>query len=521
MAASANESETRNATDTVAAIDIGSNALRMVIAEVLPGGKIEVLERLQRAVRLGQDAFRRGRLGVQAMRAAVSVLRDYRQLLKLYDVERLRAVATSAAREASNADNFLDRILMATGINVEVIGTSEESRLTVSAVREAVGDVLGINRDRTLVADVGGGSTLLTVLEDGDIATSQSLRLGSVRMQEILAVSQEPPERAAELLRQQIANVSTNLLISLPLKSIQTFVAVGGDARFAAREIGRATESPDLYSILPDDFSAFVSRCVRYRPEELAKKYGLPYAEAETINPALLVYQNLWAQTSAEQMLVSQVSMRDGLLLELARDVTGEEDQSLAEGIIHSAIAIGEKYRIDLDHARNVADLSVALFDELQREHGLNSRYRLLLRVAGLLHEIGGFVSNRSHHKHSYYLIRNTEIFGLKRDEIEIVAHIARYHRRSGPKPSHIEYVALPRDVRVVVNKLAALLRVADALARGHIRQIDDVKFELRGDELLLRVHGAADFMLEQRAIALKGDLFEDIYGIGIRFEEL
>jgi exopolyphosphatase/guanosine-5'-triphosphate,3'-diphosphate pyrophosphatase len=168
-----------------------------------------------------------------------------------------------------------------------------------------------------------------------------------------------------------------------------------------------------------------------------------------------------------------------------------------------------------------VADLSVALFDTLQDEHGLGGRYRLLLRVAGLLHEIGGFVSNRAHHKHSYYLISNTEIFGLKRDEIEIVAHIARYHRRSGPKPSHIEYVALPRETRVVVNKLAALLRVADALARGHIRQIDDVRFELQGDELLLHVHGLADYMLEQRAIALKGDLFEDIYGIRIRFEEL
>jgi exopolyphosphatase/guanosine-5'-triphosphate,3'-diphosphate pyrophosphatase len=296
---------------------------------------------------------------------------------------------------------------------------------------------------------------------------------------------------------------------------------VGGDARFAAREVGRATESPDLNSILPGEFDSLVVKCVRYRPEELAKKYGLPYAEAETINPALLVYNNLWSHTKAEQMLVSQVSMRDGLLLELARDVTGEEDEALAEGVIHSAVAIAEKYRADLDHGRNVADLSVALFDTLQDEHGLGGRYRLLLRVAGLLHEIGGFVSNRAHHKHSYYLISNTEIFGLKRDEIEIVAHIARYHRRSGPKPSHIEYVALPRETRVVVNKLAALLRVADALARGHIRQIDDVRFELQGDELLLHVHGLADYMLEQRAIALKGDLFEDIYGIRIRFEEL
>ncbi len=505
---------------TVAAIDVGANSLRMVIAEVLPDGHIEVIERLQRAVRLGQDTFRRARLGAQSMRAAISVLRDYRQMLDLYKVERVRAVATSAVREAANADTFLNRVFMATRLNLEVIGTSEESRLTVSAVLRVVGDAMGVRQGDSLIADVGGGSTLLTVLENGEIANSLSLRLGSIRLQEILSTSEEPPERSAELLRHQIANVITSLQASLPLRGTDAFVAVGGDVRFAGRIIGKPTGSADLYTISREDFDRLVRRCVRHSAEELGKRYGLPFTDAETLVPALLVYQYLLHKTRANEMIVSRVSMRDGLLLELAHNVTGEEDRALGEGIIHSALLIAEKYRVDLEHAQKVADLSVRLFDVLQADHGLAPRFRLLLEVAGLLHEVGTFVSNQAHHKHSYYLIAHSEVFGLNRDEVELTAHIARYHRRSGPKPSHLEYMSLPRESRVTATKLASILRVADALVRGRGRQLHDPRFERRPDELIVYVPNVADLILEQRALAVKSDLFEDVYGMRVRLEE-
>ncbi len=509
----------KGAAKAVGAIDVGANALRMVIAEVDREGRIEVLERLHRAVRLGQDTFRRGRLGGQSMRAAVQVLRDFRQLLDLYSVEKTRAVATSAVREASNADTFLDRVFMATRLNIEVIDTSEESRLTVSAVRQAVRDLLGINHRTTLIADVGGGSTLLTLLQDGEIATSQSLRLGSIRLQEVFATSEETPQRSAEMLRHHISNVISTSQSSMRLEGIQSFVAVGGDARFAAREVGVPTESPDLVTIDQQAFNQLVDRCEQHTAEELSKRYGLPFAEAETLNPALRVYQVLLEKAQIRQMIVSHVSMRDGLLLELAREVTGREDTTLLAGIIHSATALAEKYRVDLDHARNVADVAVRLFDYLQVDHGLSPRHRVLLRVAGLLHEIGSFVSSRAHHKHSEYLIANSEIFGLNRQEIALVSQIARYHRRSVPRSSHVAYMALPREARVVVNKLAALLRVADALVRGHSRTTPEVRFERQGDEFIVSLGGASDVLLEERAIATKGDLFEDIYGMKIRLE--
>jgi exopolyphosphatase/guanosine-5'-triphosphate,3'-diphosphate pyrophosphatase len=509
------------AAKTVAAIDVGSNSLRMVVAEVRPDGRIEVLERLQRAVRLGHDTFVRGQLGGQSMRAALAVLRDYRKMLRLYHVERVRAVATSAVREASNADTFLDRIFMATELQVEVIDTSEESRLTVSAVRQSIGEALGVSRGQTLIAEVGGGSTLLTVLHDGEIAAAQSLRIGSIRLQEMLSTGGEPPQRSAELLRQQIVNETSTLQHSLSLDGVDSFVAVGGDARFAAREIGKPGSSAPLVTVDRSEFDKLVRRCQGQTAEELSKRHGLPFTEAETLVPALLVYQILLHKTRAQQMIVSPVSIRDGLLLDLARDVTGQQDEVLLKGVIHSAMAIAEKYGASREHAQNVADLAVALFDQLQADHGLGARQRLLLMVAGLLHEIGSAVSSRAHHKHSYYLISNSEIFGLTRDETTMVAHVARYHRRGIPKPSHVEYMALPRKTRVVINKLAALLRMADALARGHLRQVSALRFERQGDELVVCVPGGTDLLLERRAIADKGGLFEDIYGIKVRLEEV
>jgi exopolyphosphatase/guanosine-5'-triphosphate,3'-diphosphate pyrophosphatase len=503
----------------VAAIDVGSNSLRMVIAEVFSDGRIEVLERLQRAVRLGQDAFRGKRLGGESMRAAVQVLRDYRQLLDLYKVEKIRAVATTAVREALNGDTFLDRVFMATRLNVEVIGTSEESRLTVSAVRQAVGDALGVNQRQTLIADVGGGSTLLTLLDNGEIDTAQSLRLGSIRLQEMFSTSEESPRRSADLLRQHISN-ALETLQSLPLETIDSFVAVGGDARFAAREVGVATESADLAVIDPADFDKLVGRCEQYTAEELSKRHGLAFAEAETLNPALLVYQILLHKTKASYMVVSHVSMRDGLLLDLAREVTGQEDEAVLAGVIHSATAIAEKYNVDLNHAQGVAEVAVRLFDLFQADHGLGSRHRLLLRVAALLHEVGSFVSSRAHHKHSEYLIANSEIFGLNRSEITLVSLIARYHRRSVPRASHLSYMALTRESRVVVNKLAAVLRVADAMIRGHRHRSAEIQFQRQGDDLTITLPSGRDLLIEQRALETKGDLLEDIFGVKIRLEE-
>ena len=504
----------------VAAIDIGANSLRLAIAEVLPDGHLEIVDQLQRAAHLGQDTFRRGRLGRQTMRTTVGILRDFHKTLEFYKVGDVRAVATSAVREAANADTFLNRVYIATGLDVEVIDTTEESRLTVSAVRKALGASIGKKSGHVLITDVGGGSTLLTLLQNGEIAASQSLFLGAIRIQETLAPATESHERRMELLRQQVSTALQTVQSQLHLKKIRTLVAVGAGARFAAQHLGSAAGGEDVSSIPRAKFNALVRQTERYTADELVRHHGLNFSDAESLNPALMVYEALLKATRAREILVPQVAMRDGVLLDLARIPGGQEDVSVAEGVLHSALSIAKKYNADLSHGQHVAELALRLFDALQTEHRLAARERLLLRVAGILHEIGGFVSTRAHHKHSYYLIANSEVFGLTREEINVAAHIARYHRRSPPKPAHLEYMALPRPTRMLVSKLAAILRVADALDRNHAQQVRDLRVAKLEDDIVIYVRGVADLTLERAAVAAKGDMFEDIYGMRLRLDE-
>jgi exopolyphosphatase/guanosine-5'-triphosphate,3'-diphosphate pyrophosphatase len=504
----------------VAAIDIGSNAVRMVVAQVLADGKIDILERMRRAVHLGQDTFLRSRLSQRTILAGIAILRDYRRVLDSYHVSQVRAVATSAVREAQNSDAFLDRIMMATNLDVEVIEPVEEGRLTVNAVLHSVGDAADVRRGVALIIDVGGGGTLLTLLRGGAISASGSYALGSIRLQEMLATSQESAERAADLFRHQIASALTIIRTSLPLHEVEHLIAVGGDARFAAARIGKPVETGDLEVMEPRAFDRFVKRCATHTPAELARLYALPFADAETLVPALLTYQALLHATQANQILVSDVTMRDGLLLDLTQTPQPEETKAQVNSILQSAKGIGEKYRYDATHARHVADLAVSLFDALRGEHKLSDRDRLLLEVAAILHDVGTYVGGSSHHKHSYYLILNSEIFGLRRAELQTVALVARYHRRSAPKRTHPEYMALPREGRMVVSKLAAILRVADALDRGHVQQVRNLRFEQDANELVIYVPGVPDLTLERRALAGKTDLFEEVYGLNVRLEE-
>jgi exopolyphosphatase/guanosine-5'-triphosphate,3'-diphosphate pyrophosphatase len=506
--------------EVLAVIDIGSNAIRMVIAQILPSGELEILERLWRAVRLGQDTFRTGRLRAETMRTAISILRDYRSLLNTYGAGRIRAVATTALREASNGDTFVDRILMATGLEVSVISVAEEGRLVVSAVRQIAGDSL-LKQGDVLVVEVSGGGTVMNLLHDGQITASQNMPIGSVRMQESLSTSTLTADRAARLIRQQVAGSISTFKDMLPLRNVQNLIVVGGDARWAAAQLGRAPDDTGLRGVTKEALDGWLSARQNCAAEELARTYGLPFIDAETIVPALLVYQALLKATAVKEMIVAGVSMRDGILRDMMTDTTGRRADSLYREVLQSARAIGQKYHTDAAHAEHTRLLAAHLFDELAAEHRLGAHHRLLLEVAALLHEIGAFVSSRARHKHSCYLIMNSDILGLNQDELVMVANIARYHRRSRPEPSHMEYMSMSREQRMIVSKLAAILRIADALDVSRTQQIKDFKCRIGNNGLTLTLEGNPDLIMERRSLAEKADMFVDIYGLDVHLEAM
>jgi exopolyphosphatase/guanosine-5'-triphosphate,3'-diphosphate pyrophosphatase len=512
-----------NTTDTKArilgAVDVGTSAIRLVIGQTFADGRWEVLERLQRSIRLGQDTFRRGRLRTASMQSAVSILRDYREVLRRHQVQEVRAVATSAVREAANGEAFLDRVLMATDIDVQLISVAEESRLTTMAVRDPVAGPLK-QRKNALIVEVGGGSTVLTLLAKGEIQACHSLPIGPIRTQEILGTTDEQGEQRERLIHHQVASTLSALANLLSLSRIQTFIAVGTDARWLAKTLTRNTKLSEVTTVTRTAFDGLVGKCLRSRPEKLTKRYGLSFGEVENLIPSLLIHQGILHATAARKIIVPHVSMQDGLLLDLVYAGSETHLVETSQPVLASARSMADKYGCKCEHNQNVAALAADLFDTFRQDHRLTPRFRLLLQVAAILHEVGMFVSSRSHHKHTLYLIGHSEVFGLTQEELLIVANVARYHRRSRPKTSHPDYMNLSRENRMVVNKLAALLRVADALDASRGQQIARLETRIDGEVLWINTQPGGDFTLEKRSLRNKSNLFQDIYGLTVQIEE-
>jgi exopolyphosphatase/guanosine-5'-triphosphate,3'-diphosphate pyrophosphatase len=505
----------------VGVVDMGASAIRLLVADLAPGRPPQILEDASRGVLLGKDTFTHGRIGPATIESTLKAVEGFRRIMDSYGVVRYRAVATSAVREAANRETFLDRVRLRTGIDIEIIDGSEENRLTYMAVRESLrGREEPFSTDAVL-AEIGGGSADISFLRRGEPVHSGTYALGSIRMRQSLASWHGSHEQRVRLLRRHIHNVVGDIRNEMPLREAKWLIALGGDMRFAAsRILGEESIGGTAPSFSKDAFLAFCDETVGAEVEDLVGKHHLPQADAETLVPALLAYRELLNETSVEAIIVPDASLRAGLLLDLA---SGDEEggiEGFGKQVLASAAALGEKYRYDAAHARHVATLAGRIFDDLKAEHGLGARDRLLLEVAAMLHDIGIYVSLRGHHKHSLYLLSVSEIFGLSRDDMALVANVARYHRRATPQKSHLAYMSLDRDSRVVVNKLSAILRVANALDADHLQKVKDVRVLPEDESWVIEVEGAGDLTMERLATLSRSDYLTEVFGQRVTFRE-
>jgi len=492
----------------VAVLDMGASAIRLVIAEAVPGQPVQVLEEATRGVLLGKDTFTHGRLMAATVEATLKALDGFRRLMDTYGVVRYRAVATSAVREAANRDAFLDRVRLRTGIDVEVIDGSEENRLTYMAVKEKLREHTALVAGDTLLVEVGGGSADISFLRKGQPTHSGTYPLGSIRMRQGLASWHGSQEQGVRLLRRHIHNVVDDIRRDMPLREAGHFIGLGGDIRLAAEQILGDEPADGLPQLAKEPFLAFCDQVAAFDPDQLVERYHLAQAEAETLVPALLAYRSLLLETSAQEIAVPDVSLRAGLLLDLLQGEGVQAIEDFGRQVLASAASLGEKYRWDAAHSRQVAHLATRLFDQLKAEHGLSDRERLLLEAAALLHDVGNYVNLRGHHKHTWYILSVSDIFGLSQDDMQVVANVARYHRRAMPQKSHLPYMALDRDSRVAVTKLSAILRLANALDADHLQKVKDVRVKAEEGTLVVEVRdNGVGLDAEQQRRVLEGAL--------------
>jgi exopolyphosphatase/guanosine-5'-triphosphate,3'-diphosphate pyrophosphatase len=509
------------APSTLAVIDVGSTAVRLTVAEVLPGGNLQIVEEASRGVLLGKDTFTGGRITPETLEVTLKALEGFSRIMDGYGVKNCRAVATNAVREAINRENVLDRIRLRTGIPVEVIDGSEENRLTYMAVREALGDHEALKTGNTLLVEVGGGSADISFLRKGQPAVSGSYPLGALRIRRSLASWHGLQEQRVRLLSRHIRNVVHDIKLQMPLAEATYFIALGGDVRYAASRIhGDQAQEGVVRSISTEALKGFCDEAARHSVDELVERYHLGPADAETLVPALMACLELLSETGADDILVPEVTLRTGLLLDAVRGHEAKGLEDFRRQVLSSAVALGQKYRYDEAHADKVASLAVRLFDQLRSEHGLGEKDRLLLEVAALLHDVGMYISLRAHHKHTHYILMSSEVFGLSQDDIAIVANVARYHRRALPQKSHLPYTALDRDSRMKVGKLSAFLRLANALDADHMQNVRDVRLIREDEGWALEVEAPGDLTILRLASLARSDLFTDVFGQKLAFRE-
>jgi len=496
--------------ELVAVLDMGASAVRLVVAEIAPNRSVRIIEEASRGILLGRDTFSSGAIRSQTIDAAIAALEQFRRVIDGYGVKHVRAVATSAVREARNTDVFLDRIQGRTGLSFEIINEAEESRLVFLAVRRTLARSPALRGAWSLLTEVGGGSTSITLLRKGLPNRSGVYALGAVRLRQQLNLRPLTHDVQLALMRRSIANVVDEIRVEIPLSRVTNLAVIGGDVRFAASQILESEAGDGVRVITREAFLAFCDQVERLDEEQLVDRFRLPAVEAETLVPSLLVYRTLLLETTARRLFVADASLRTGALLDMAAPGSAKdvEDQVLA-----SADAVGHRFRFDRAHGRHVAMLATQLFDACRDDHGLSERERLLLQVAALLHDIGVYVSLRAHHKHSQYLLASVQIFGLSDDETAIVSNIARYHRRALPQQSHLPYAALDRKDRLIVNKLSAILRIANALDAEHLQKVQALRLVRDTPTWILEVDGAGDLTMEQLAATARADMFIQTFG--------
>jgi exopolyphosphatase/guanosine-5'-triphosphate,3'-diphosphate pyrophosphatase len=350
------------------------------------------------------------------------------------------------------------------------------------------------------------------LLRRGKMVAAHSIRLGTILIDQQVQQALGSNRYLNHFLRDQVRNTCETLNAELDLKHVRTFIVAGSDARLAAARLG-VELNDNCATIERSAFTAFVEKIQGYTVEECVQKLRIPFSEAEGIIPGLLTYKLFLEETAATELVVPNVSIREGMLITLASGVDPELQEEFFSQVIASAISLGKKYRYDEPHSLHVTKLALILFDALKNEHGLDRRARLLLEVAGILHDIGMYIRSSGHHKHSQYIVANSEIFGLHRDDLDIISNVVRYHRNAPPNSTHIAFIALQREERMMVLKLSSMLRVADALDRGHSQRIENIEVDRRAETIVLRTSGRHDLSLERLGLEEKADMFLDVFG--------
>ena len=492
----------------LAAIDVGSNAMRLGIASADDDGRMHVIHTDREPVRLGADVFSKGEVTDGRLVEAMEAFLKFRKLINEFKVKSVRAVGTSALREARNRDYCIGQIAKTTEISIDVINSEEEARLEFLAVSRAI----KLHGKTALIVDIGGGSVEISLVTDNEIVSTESFGIGTVRLLQMLN-ERKQGERVFRQLAREYINVSgTRLRKAIGEHRVDMCIATGGNVESLGDLRVQLCDADDDCSITLDELNTILKQLQSRSYEERIKDFGLRQDRADVIIPAIIVLQIVANEARVQEIQIPRVGVREGLLIDMARSLGRREPRPDRTQLITSAKLLGRKYDYEAEHAQTVSRFALALFDATKRLHKLGEDERVLLEVAALLHDIGYYIGTRDHHKNSWYLITASPLVGVSELEKDVIALVARYHTRSTPKPNHKEFTDLSPKRRRTVLMLAALLRLGEALDREHANKVQSLKLIVRPKKVTLRLTGEGDMLLEKWALSYGSKLFEKTF---------
>ena len=510
----------------IAALDVGSNSFHLIVVQVTASGHFEVLDRAKEMIRLGESSLRTGIIPPEVFRRGIEALGSLRRLADRHQPDALVAIATSAVREAQNGGEFVRAARDEVGVDIQVVRGQEEARLIYLGARGA----LDLDGRRTMLLDLGGGSLEIILADARECYFTDSLKLGVIRMAEEWSPSDPPTVRELGSLRDRVRRALAPVVERVVAMGFDFVSMSSGTASALASLIEQADEGggadPGRLSLAA--LAEIERKLATMTHEERSRLPGLDPRRLDTILAGAIVLRTALELSGAEDAVVSEGALREGIVADyIAKHRPGillvEEFPDLR---LRSVMELARRCNFDEAHAQHVARLALSLFDQTRSVHELEERDEELLEFTALLHDIGFHISPSGHHRHAQYLIETSDMVGFSREELELMALTARYHRKAEPPPKsakrsvrrrHKRFMKLPRRSRKRVRTLAALLRVADALDRTHGRLVRAVRCQVRRKTIELRIEVEGDPELELWATRRKGDLLESLFGLQLR----
>lgn len=502
-------------TQRLAAIDIGSNSLKLAIVEAAASDSFTIISQDRERVRLGHDTLRYKFLSDEAIALSIDAISRFRSIAETREADHIIAVATASVREATNAAHFVREVKEATDVHVEILPSLEEARLIGVAVTQYFGKE---TEDSLLNIDIGGGSTELSLMDEGEPNKLFSMKLGAVGLTEKYLFHDPPTKKEVKKLRKEI-----RFALEQPERKIggETWdLSVGTSGTILALASMLNFQNPNNLTDKPRiKFKQLVKMNRRLAKMTLAERTNITLINerrAEVIIAGGQILEGVMEALGIESLITCPYALREGVIIDHLRKTETESLPPVPDVDdikLRDVFAVGRRFGYEEAHALQVATMAEKLFDRLAPVFDLKRHERTYLSAAALLHDVGYHISHEAHHKHSLYLIKHSEMTGFTETEKSLIANIARYHRKALPKRTHQDFTALGENERETVWKLSSILRLADGLDRGYEGRVTDIRVERDGDKLTLTLVSDEDCSREIYAIKMKKESFEKTYG--------